>query len=213
MKDRTAIEDALLLRGSCDFDPIPVRVESGLWYQYYFQIERGRKELTAERHSVARVIWARNSPTWHFDEATFERAAMALDNSDYVDVVIHPIAIAAWFHIAARLQHAKQAASGLSTDEPGRRRRQRSSPRSNACTGGSGTARPRMRISLSSGAARSCTFSRTTKEDFLGFAPVSMQIEGMAELTLLKAQPDLHQLDGGDPPRGACEQSRPIACP
>ena len=120
MKDRTAIEDALLLRGSCDFDPIPVRVESGLWYQYYFQIERGRKELTAERHSVARVIWTRNSPTWHFDEATFERAAMALDNSDYVDVVIHPIAIAAWFHIAARLQHAKQTASGLSTDEPGR---------------------------------------------------------------------------------------------
>jgi hypothetical protein len=120
LKDRTAIEDALLLRGSCDFDPIPVRVESGLWYQYYFQIERGRKELTAERHSVARVIWTRNSPTWHFDEATFERAAMALDNSDYVDVVIHPIAIAAWFHIAARLQHAKQAASGLSTDEPGR---------------------------------------------------------------------------------------------
>jgi len=45
---------------------------------------------------------------------------MALDNSDYVDVVIHPIAIAAWFHIAARLQHAKQTASGLSTDEPGR---------------------------------------------------------------------------------------------
>jgi hypothetical protein len=26
-----------------------------------------------------------------------------------------------WFHIAMRLQHAKQAASGLSTDEPGRR--------------------------------------------------------------------------------------------
>ena len=49
MKDCTAIEDALLLRGSCDFDPIPVRVESGLWYQYYFQIERGRKELTGER--------------------------------------------------------------------------------------------------------------------------------------------------------------------
>ena len=28
--------------------------------------------------------------------------------------------IADWFHIALRLQHAKQAASGLSTDEPGR---------------------------------------------------------------------------------------------
>jgi len=28
--------------------------------------------------------------------------------------------IADWFHIAMQLQHAKQAASGLSTDEPGR---------------------------------------------------------------------------------------------
>src|SRR5260370_39048127 len=28
--------------------------------------------------------------------------------------------IADWFHSAMRLQHAKQAASGLSTDEPGR---------------------------------------------------------------------------------------------
>ena len=28
--------------------------------------------------------------------------------------------IADWFHIAMRLQHAKQAAIGLSTDEPGR---------------------------------------------------------------------------------------------
>jgi hypothetical protein len=28
--------------------------------------------------------------------------------------------IADWFHIAMRLQHAKQAASGLSTDTPGR---------------------------------------------------------------------------------------------
>jgi hypothetical protein len=48
------------------------------------------------------VIWTRNSPNWYFDEATFERAAMALDNSDYVDVVIHPIAIAAWFHTRSR---------------------------------------------------------------------------------------------------------------
>jgi hypothetical protein len=30
--------------------------------------------------------------------------------------------IADWFHIAMRLQHAKQAASGLSTDTPGRMR-------------------------------------------------------------------------------------------
>lgn len=29
------------------------------------------------------------SPTWAFDEATFERTAAAFDNPDFVDVVIH----------------------------------------------------------------------------------------------------------------------------
>jgi hypothetical protein len=46
--------------------------------------------------------------------------------------------IADWFHIAMRLQHAKQAASGLSTDTPDRMQaKQRSSRKLNACTGGS----------------------------------------------------------------------------
>jgi pimeloyl-ACP methyl ester carboxylesterase len=69
--------------------PAPASVESGLWYFWYFQIERGREGLTADRRGIARVVWKRNSPTWHFDDATFERAAMAFDNPDYVDVVIH----------------------------------------------------------------------------------------------------------------------------
>jgi pimeloyl-ACP methyl ester carboxylesterase len=69
--------------------PIPAKIESGYWYQYYFQIERGREGLTADRRGIARVIWARNSPTWRVDDATFERTALAFDNLDYVDVVIH----------------------------------------------------------------------------------------------------------------------------
>lgn len=69
--------------------PAPAQNESALWYQYYFQIERGRAGLTADRRGVARVIWMRNSPAWRFDEATFERTAMAFDNPDHVDVVIH----------------------------------------------------------------------------------------------------------------------------
>lgn len=69
--------------------PLPARIESGLWYQYYFQTERGRAGLAADRRGVARVIWTRNSPSWHFDEATFERTAGAFDNPDYVEVVIH----------------------------------------------------------------------------------------------------------------------------
>lgn len=69
--------------------PVAPPIESGLWYQYYFQTERGRAGLAADRRGLARVIWKRNSPTWRFDEATFERTALAFDNPDYVDVVIH----------------------------------------------------------------------------------------------------------------------------
>jgi len=69
--------------------PIPAKVESGLWYQYYFQTERGRLGLTADRRGIAKVIWTRNSPTWNFDDSTLERTAVSFDNPDYVDVVIH----------------------------------------------------------------------------------------------------------------------------
>jgi pimeloyl-ACP methyl ester carboxylesterase len=69
--------------------PAPAELESALWYQYYFQTDRGRAGLTADRRGIARVIWRRNSPAWRFDEATFERTATAFDNPDFVDVVIH----------------------------------------------------------------------------------------------------------------------------
>jgi pimeloyl-ACP methyl ester carboxylesterase len=69
--------------------PLPPAIESGLWYQYYFQTERGRDGLAANRREIARTLWTRNSPNWHFDEATLARHAAAFDNPDYVDVVIH----------------------------------------------------------------------------------------------------------------------------
>ena len=69
--------------------PLPPATESGLWYQYYFQTERGRAGLTANRRELARTLWTRNSPNWRFDEATLDRHASAFDNPDYVDVVIH----------------------------------------------------------------------------------------------------------------------------
>lgn len=69
--------------------PAPAKTEAAFWYQYYFLTERGRAGLTANRRDIARIMWTRNSPTWHFDDATFARSAAAFDNPDYVDVVIH----------------------------------------------------------------------------------------------------------------------------
>jgi pimeloyl-ACP methyl ester carboxylesterase len=69
--------------------PLPPSIESGLWYQYYFQTERGRVGLAANRRELTRTLWQRNSPTWRFDEATLARHTSAFDNPDFVDVVIH----------------------------------------------------------------------------------------------------------------------------
>ena len=63
--------------------------EVPLWYQYYFQVERGRAGLAANRRGIAKILWQQWSPNWQFDDACFERTAVALDNPDYVDVVIH----------------------------------------------------------------------------------------------------------------------------
>jgi pimeloyl-ACP methyl ester carboxylesterase len=63
--------------------------EVPLWYQYYFQIERGRAGLAANRRGIAKILWQQWSPNWRFDDTCFERTAAAHDNPDYVDVVIH----------------------------------------------------------------------------------------------------------------------------
>jgi pimeloyl-ACP methyl ester carboxylesterase len=69
--------------------PIHPKYEVALWYEYYFQLERGRAGLAAHRREIARLLWKQWSPAWNFDDATFERSAAAHDNPDYVDVVIH----------------------------------------------------------------------------------------------------------------------------
>jgi pimeloyl-ACP methyl ester carboxylesterase len=69
--------------------PLAARIEAGFWYQFYFLTERGRAGLSANRRDIAKVMWARNSPTWHFADEVFDRSAAAFDNPDYVDVVIH----------------------------------------------------------------------------------------------------------------------------
>lgn len=69
--------------------PMRPQREVALWYQYYFQLERGRAGLAANRREIARILWRQWSPNWRFDDATFERTAAAFDNPDYVDVVIH----------------------------------------------------------------------------------------------------------------------------
>lgn len=69
--------------------PLRPEREGPLWYQYYFQLERGRAGLAVHRRGIARMLWQQWSPNWQFDDATFTRTVEAHDNLDYVDVVIH----------------------------------------------------------------------------------------------------------------------------
>lgn len=62
--------------------------EMGLWYQYYFHSERGRAGLEQNRRDLCRLLWRQWSPTWRFDDATYERTAASFDNPDFVAVVI-----------------------------------------------------------------------------------------------------------------------------
>ena len=68
--------------------PLPPAQEHRFWYQYYFHGQRGRDGLTQHRDELCRLLWSLWSPTWNFDEATYAASAVALDNPDFVDVVI-----------------------------------------------------------------------------------------------------------------------------
>lgn len=69
--------------------PVSPEEEFRYWYQYYFHSERGRAGLAANRREFCRLLWRLWSPTWVFDDETFERSAEAFDNPDFVEVVIH----------------------------------------------------------------------------------------------------------------------------
>jgi pimeloyl-ACP methyl ester carboxylesterase len=69
--------------------PLPPAAELQWWYQYYFATERGRAGYARYRNDFARLIWRIASPSWDFDEATFDRTAPSFDNPDHVDIVIH----------------------------------------------------------------------------------------------------------------------------
>jgi pimeloyl-ACP methyl ester carboxylesterase len=69
--------------------PATALQERAYWYQWYFNTERGRLGLEANRREICRLLWRDWSPSYTFDDATFERTAVAFDNPDFVPIVIH----------------------------------------------------------------------------------------------------------------------------
>ena len=69
--------------------PLPPKAELEWWYQFYFATERGRVGYEKYRREFAKLIWQIASPKWNFDDAAFDRSAVALDNPDHVSIVVH----------------------------------------------------------------------------------------------------------------------------
>jgi pimeloyl-ACP methyl ester carboxylesterase len=63
--------------------------ERSYWYQWYFNTDRGEAGLQQNRHGICRLLWEEWSPTWTFDDATYDRTAASFDNPDFVPIVIH----------------------------------------------------------------------------------------------------------------------------
>lgn len=70
-------------------EPASPEVERRSWYQWYLHGERGARGLARDRRAFCRLLWESWSPTWRFDDATFERSAAAFDNPDFIAVTLH----------------------------------------------------------------------------------------------------------------------------
>ncbi len=88
-KGLVSVSGYLIGSQQADQVPLPPLAELQWWYQYYFATERGRAGYDKYRRDFAKLIWQLASPHWDFDNATFERSAVAFDNPDHVSIVIH----------------------------------------------------------------------------------------------------------------------------
>jgi pimeloyl-ACP methyl ester carboxylesterase len=70
-------------------EPASPEAERRYWYQYYFHSERGRRGLEKNRRELCKLLWKLWSPTWRFDDATYDRTASSFDNPDFVAVAVH----------------------------------------------------------------------------------------------------------------------------
>ncbi|MUM18915.1 alpha/beta hydrolase [Mycobacterium sp. CBMA271] len=89
VKALVAVSGYLIVNLETNQQPLSPQAELGWWYQYYFSTDRGLRGYRQNTHEFNKLIWHNASPTWKFDDATYDRSAAAFDNPDHVDVVIH----------------------------------------------------------------------------------------------------------------------------
>ncbi|MFE3854126.1 alpha/beta fold hydrolase [Streptomyces griseorubiginosus] len=80
----------LITNRKAQLAPAAPAVEHNWWYQWYFATDRGKQAMedVDQRIALCRYVWTLVSPTWAFDDATFQRTAEAFKNPDYAAVVL-----------------------------------------------------------------------------------------------------------------------------
>lgn len=70
--------------------PSTPKAEAAKWYYYLFLTPRGFNAIAQSPREMARALWEKNTyPVWDFSEAELDRAAIAFNNPDYVDIVVN----------------------------------------------------------------------------------------------------------------------------
>jgi pimeloyl-ACP methyl ester carboxylesterase len=89
VRAQVAVSGYLIGSRAVNAQPLPPAAELAWWYQYYFAVERGREGYDRYRREFAHLIWRTASPSWAFDDVTFDRTARSFDNPDHVRIVVH----------------------------------------------------------------------------------------------------------------------------
>ena len=88
-KALVAVSGYIIVNLAANLLPLPPKAEYGWWYQYYFATDRGEQGYRENTRDFNELIWRNASPTWSFDDATYDRSAAAFANPDHVEIVIH----------------------------------------------------------------------------------------------------------------------------
>ena len=88
-KALVSVSGYLITNRQASLQPLSPAAELGWCYQYSFATERGQLGYSRNAYDFNKLIWKQASPTWDFDDATFDRTAASFNNPDHVSIVIH----------------------------------------------------------------------------------------------------------------------------
>lgn len=89
--------------------PVSIAQARAYWYQWYFNLEKGREALATDRNALCRELWKLWSPSWRFSKTAFDKTAASFDNPDFVDVAVHSYRYR-WGNAEADAQYAELVA-------------------------------------------------------------------------------------------------------